>query len=133
MKLVKAIIRPEKLTDVLKELFTADVQGLTVTRVRGHGGETEPEETYRGTTGRMELTEKVMLDIAVSSTRSSSRTRSRGTGYSSLPLWRRRSCMRCQWPSRSPHWWPRKVPTPDGVSQVVVGSPPPRCLASFMR
>ena len=22
---------------------------------------------------------------------------------------------RCQWPRRSPHWWPRKVPTPEGV------------------
>ena len=22
----------------------------------------------------------------------------------------------CQWPRRSPHWWPRKVPTPDATS-----------------
>jgi nitrogen regulatory protein P-II 1 len=66
MKLIKAIIRPDKLTDVLKALFKADISGLTVTRVRGHGGEKEPEETYRGTTVRMELTEKVMVDIGVS-------------------------------------------------------------------
>jgi len=66
MKLVKAIIRPEKLSDVLKALYTADVKGLTVSRVQGHGGETETVETYRGTSVKMELTEKVMLDIGVS-------------------------------------------------------------------
>ena len=66
MKLVKAIIRPEKLSDVLKALYTAEVTGLTVTRVQGHGGETETVETYRGTSVKMELTEKVMLDIGVS-------------------------------------------------------------------
>ncbi len=66
MKLIKAIIRPDKLNEVLKALFQADVRGLTVSRVRGHGGETEAVETYRGTTVKMELTEKVMLDIGVS-------------------------------------------------------------------
>lgn len=66
MKLVKAVIRPEKLNDVLKALFQADVRGLTVSQARGHGGETEAVETYRGTTVKMELTEKVMLDIGVS-------------------------------------------------------------------
>lgn len=65
MKLVKAIIRPEKLSDVLKALFTAEITGLTVSRVQGHGGETETVETYRGTSVKMELTEKVMLDIGV--------------------------------------------------------------------
>ncbi len=66
MKLVKAIIRSEKLNSVLTALFQADIHGLTVTRVRGHGGEREHVETYRGTTVKMELTEKVMLDIGVS-------------------------------------------------------------------
>jgi nitrogen regulatory protein P-II 1 len=65
MKLVKAIIRPEKLSDVLKALYTAEVTGLTVSRVQGHGGETETVETYRGTSVKMGLTEKVMLDIGV--------------------------------------------------------------------
>lgn len=66
MKLIKAIIRPEKLSDVLLALFQHDIRGLTVSRVRGHGGEREEEETYRGTTVKMELTDKVMLDIGVS-------------------------------------------------------------------
>jgi len=66
MKLVKAIIRPEKLSDVLKALYQAEVTGLTVSRVQGHGGETEVVETYRGTSVKMGLTEKVMIDIGVS-------------------------------------------------------------------
>ena len=39
MKLVVAVVRHEKLNDVLMELFKADVQGLTISEVRGHGGE----------------------------------------------------------------------------------------------
>ncbi len=66
MKLVKAIIRPEKLSDVLKALYQADVEGITVHRAQGHGGETEGVETYRGTTVKMGLTDKIMLDIGVS-------------------------------------------------------------------
>ncbi|NNE45862.1 MAG: P-II family nitrogen regulator [Rhodothermales bacterium] len=66
MKLIKAVVRPDRVNAVLKSLFQADVHGLTVTRVRGHGGESDVEETYRGTTVRMELTDKVMIDIGVS-------------------------------------------------------------------
>lgn len=66
MKLVVAIIRRERLNDVLEELFKAEVQGLTISRVQGHGGEMEHVETYRGTTVKMDLSEKVRLDIGVS-------------------------------------------------------------------
>lgn len=66
MKLIKAVIRPDKLNDVLTALFQTDIHGLTVSRVRGHGGETEPVETYRGTTVKMELADKMMLEIGVS-------------------------------------------------------------------
>jgi nitrogen regulatory protein P-II 1 len=66
MKLVVAIIRPEKLNDVLEALFRAEVTGLSLTRVRGHGGEVESVENYRGTTVKMELSDKVRLDIGVS-------------------------------------------------------------------
>ena len=66
MKLVVAVVRPEKLGDVLEALFRAEVRGLTITRVQGHGGETERVETYRGTSVKMELSEKVRLEIGVS-------------------------------------------------------------------
>jgi nitrogen regulatory protein P-II 1 len=66
MKLVVAIVRPEKLNDVLLALYNAEVLGLTISRVQGHGGETERVETYRGTTVKMELSEKVRIEIGVS-------------------------------------------------------------------
>lgn len=66
MKLVVAIVRPEKLSDILEALYRAEVRGLTVTRVRGHGGETEAVETYRGTTVKVALHDKVRIEIGVS-------------------------------------------------------------------
>ena len=66
MKMVVAVVRPERLTDVLEALFQADVRGLTISRVQGHGGETEHVETYRGTTVKMELSEKIRIEIGVS-------------------------------------------------------------------
>ncbi len=66
MKLITAIVRPEKLSEVLEALFKAEVRGLTISRAQGHGGETEQVETYRGSTVKMELVDKVRLDIGVS-------------------------------------------------------------------
>ena len=66
MKLIVAVVRPERLNAVLEALFRAEVRGLTLARVHGHGGETESVQTYRGTTVKMELVEKVRLEIGVS-------------------------------------------------------------------
>jgi nitrogen regulatory protein P-II 1 len=66
MKLITAIIRPEKLDDVKSALFAAEVTGLTLSRVSGHGGEKEHLETYRGRPLVFEFHEKVRLEIAVS-------------------------------------------------------------------
>jgi nitrogen regulatory protein P-II 1 len=66
MKLVIAIVRPEKANDVLEALYNAEVRGVSMSRVQGHGGELERVETYRGTTVKMELAEKVRFEIAVS-------------------------------------------------------------------
>lgn len=66
MKLIIGIVRPEKANDVLEALYRADVRGLSMSRVQGHGGELDRVETYRGTTVKMELAEKVRFEIAVS-------------------------------------------------------------------
>ena len=66
MKLVIGIVRPEKANDVLESLYRAEVRGLSVSRVQGHGGELDRVETYRGTTVQMSLSEKVRFEIAVS-------------------------------------------------------------------
>jgi nitrogen regulatory protein P-II 1 len=66
MKLITAIIRPERLPRVLEALFKADVRGFTITRAQGHGGEVVAVTNYRGTAAKMELHDKVRLDIGVS-------------------------------------------------------------------
>jgi nitrogen regulatory protein P-II 1 len=66
LKLVIGIVRPEKTNDVLEALYRAEVRGISMSRVQGHGGELDRVETYRGTTVKMDLSEKVRFEIAVS-------------------------------------------------------------------
>ena len=66
MKMVVAVVRSERLTAVLEALFQSAVRGLTISHVQGHGGETEHVETYRGTTVKMGLSEKIRIEIGVS-------------------------------------------------------------------
>ena len=66
MKLVIGIVRPEKVNDVLRALYTAEVRGISLSRVQGHGGELERVETYRGMRVQMGLSDKVRVEVAVS-------------------------------------------------------------------
>ena len=66
MKLVIGIVRPERANDVLTALHLADVRGVSISRIQGHGGELERVETYRGTTVKMALSEKLRFEVAVS-------------------------------------------------------------------
>jgi len=66
MKLVIGIVRPDKVNDVLEALYRAEVRGISLSRVQGHGGELDRVETYRGTRVQMGLSEKVRFEIAVS-------------------------------------------------------------------
>ena len=66
MKLVIGIVRPDKANDVLEALYRAEVRGVSLTRVQGHGGELDRVETYRGTRVKMGLAEKARFEIAVS-------------------------------------------------------------------
>ena len=66
MNLVIGIVRPEKAIDVLEALYRAEVCGISISRIQGHGGELERVETYRGTTVKMGLADKVRFEIAVS-------------------------------------------------------------------
>ena len=65
MKLVIGIVRPERANDVLESLYRAEVRGVSISRVQGHGGELDRVETYRGTTVKVELTDKVRFEVAV--------------------------------------------------------------------
>jgi len=66
VKLVIGIVRPEKANDVLEALYRAEVRGVSMSRIEGHGGELERVETYRGTTVKMGMSEKVRFEVAVS-------------------------------------------------------------------
>ena len=66
MKLVIGIVRPDKANDVLEALYRAEVRGITMSRVQGHGGELDRVETYRDTRVQIGLSEKVRFEIAVS-------------------------------------------------------------------
>jgi nitrogen regulatory protein P-II 1 len=66
MKLITAIIRPERLAKVKEALFRAGVRGITISRVSGHGGQGGIVEQYRGSQFVVEFHEKVQLTIAVS-------------------------------------------------------------------
>ena len=66
MKLITAVIRPDRLATVKESLFEAGVTGITIMRVSGHGGEREMLEQYRGSRFLIEFHEKVQLEIAVS-------------------------------------------------------------------
>jgi nitrogen regulatory protein P-II 1 len=66
VKLVIGIVRPEKANDVLEELYRAQVRGISMSRVQGHGGELDRVETYRGSTVKVEVNDKVRFEIGVS-------------------------------------------------------------------
>lgn len=66
MKLITAIIRPERLPAVKEALFRAGVRGITIGQVSGHGGEGGTLEHYRGSPFVVEFQEKVELKMAVS-------------------------------------------------------------------
>jgi len=66
VKLVIGIVRPEKANDVLESLFRAEVRGVSISRIEGHGGELDHVETYRGTTVKVGMSDKVRFEIGVS-------------------------------------------------------------------
>ena len=51
---------------MLEALYRAEVRGFSMSRVQGHGGELDRVETYRGTTVKIGLADKVRFEIAVS-------------------------------------------------------------------
>jgi nitrogen regulatory protein P-II 2 len=65
MKLIVAVIRPEKLEAVQRALNERDVYLMTVSDVRGCGRQRGFTEQYRGTEFRVNLLPKLKLEIAV--------------------------------------------------------------------
>src|SRR6185369_1641278 len=65
MKLLKSIIRPEKLEEVKEALTKLSVTGMTITEVRGHGRQRGHKAIYRGTEYSVTLLPKVMIEVVV--------------------------------------------------------------------
>jgi nitrogen regulatory protein P-II 1 len=67
MKLITAIIQPDKLDEVREALIKAEITRITVSRCTGHGQhqrEDQGEDLYRGQMIVPNLIPKVRLDIA---------------------------------------------------------------------
>ncbi len=65
MYLVTALIQPQKLEDVKKALFEADVHKMTVTSARGCGQQKGYDESFRGVHSEIILRNKIQIQIAV--------------------------------------------------------------------
>ncbi|MEM9723909.1 MAG: P-II family nitrogen regulator [Pseudomonadota bacterium] len=67
MRMITAIIRPGRYTEVRDALSELGVQGLTVTEVRGFGRQRGRTEFYRGAEYEIAETPKLRIDVVVPS------------------------------------------------------------------
>jgi nitrogen regulatory protein PII len=65
MKLIKTIIRPNKLEEVRDALTKLNIAGMTVTEVRGHGRQKGHKAVYRGTEYNVTLLPKIMIELVI--------------------------------------------------------------------
>ena len=65
MKLITAIIQPQKLKEVRDTLARLDVTGMTVTEVKGFGRQKGHTEKYRGAEFSVDFVQKVKIEIVV--------------------------------------------------------------------
>ena len=66
MKKIEAIIKPFKLDDVKEALVAAEIEGMTVTEVKGYGRQQGHSELYRGAEYVVDFLPKVKIEIVVS-------------------------------------------------------------------
>ena len=65
MKMITAIVRPEKLEPLKDALFNAKVSGMTISQVQGCGNQHGWKEYYRGTEVLLNMVPKVKFEIVV--------------------------------------------------------------------
>ena len=65
MKMLKAIIRPNKVDDVKDALAKLNIAGMTVTEVRGHGKQKGHTAIYRGKEYNVSLLPKMQIEVVV--------------------------------------------------------------------
>ena len=65
MKKIEAIIRPEKVDDVIVVLETAGSAGIMITEIKGHGKQKGITQQWRGEEYRVALLPKVKIEVVV--------------------------------------------------------------------
>ena len=65
MKLIKSIVRPNKVDEVRDALAKLNISGMTVTEVRGHGRQKGHTAIYRGKEYSVSLLPKMEIDVVV--------------------------------------------------------------------
>jgi nitrogen regulatory protein P-II 2 len=65
MKLIKSIVRPNKVDEVKDALSKLGVSGMTVTEVRGHGKQKGHTAIYRGQEYAVSLLPKMEIEVVV--------------------------------------------------------------------
>ena len=65
MKMIKSIIRPNKVDDVKDALAKLNIAGMTVTEVRGHGKQKGHTAIYRGKEYNVTLLPKMEVELVV--------------------------------------------------------------------
>ena len=65
MKLIKSVVRPNKVDDVRDALEKMNIPGMTVTEVRGHGRQKGHKAVYRGREYDVSLLPKTMIEMVV--------------------------------------------------------------------
>src|SRR3989337_2736720 len=65
MKLIKSIVRPNKVDDVKDALAKLNISGMTVTEVRGHGKQKGHTAIYRGKEYNVSLLPKMEIEVVV--------------------------------------------------------------------
>ena len=65
MKLIKSIIRPNKVDEVKDALTKLSISGMTVTEVRGHGRQKGHTAIYRGKEYNVSLLPKMEIEVVV--------------------------------------------------------------------
>jgi nitrogen regulatory protein PII len=66
MKLIKSIVRPNKVDEVKDALEKIGISGMTVTEVRGHGKQKGHTAIYRGKEYNVSLLPKMQIEVVVS-------------------------------------------------------------------
>src|SRR5690242_12647602 len=65
MKMIKAIVRPNKVDEVKDALGRINIAGMTVTEVRGHGHQKGHTAVYRGKEYNVSLLPKMAIETVV--------------------------------------------------------------------